>query len=54
MCPSTRGEKRPSPLLVWSGHESGGTVIEAMNRLYQTSQQRVFLGTGVVHRFYAD
>lgn len=38
------GGKGGQPASVWSGHESGGTVIEAMNRLYQTSQQRVFWG----------
>ncbi|RKN74945.1 Ger(x)C family spore germination protein [Paenibacillus ginsengarvi] len=38
------GGKAGEPASVWSGHESGGTVIEAMNRLYKTSQQRVFWG----------
>jgi len=29
---------------VWSGREEGITVIDAMNQLYRTSQQRVFWG----------
>ncbi|MBD2864579.1 hypothetical protein [Paenibacillus oceani] len=34
---------------VWSGKEEGITVVDAMNRLYKTSQQRV-LGTSIVDR----
>lgn len=36
--------KTNKPASIWSGHEKGSTVIEAMNRLYQTSQQRMFWG----------
>ncbi|WP_246131957.1 Ger(x)C family spore germination protein [Paenibacillus hemerocallicola] len=38
------GGKSGQPSSVWSGHEKGGTVIEAMTKLYQTSQQRMFWG----------
>lgn len=38
------GGKSGQPASVWSGREKGGTVIEAMTNLYQTSQQRMFWG----------
>ncbi|MDF2720135.1 MAG: Ger(x)C family spore germination protein [Paenibacillus sp.] len=38
------GGKTGQPASVWSGHEKGGTVIEAMTKLYKTSQQRMFWG----------
>lgn len=38
------GGKSGQPASVWSGHEKGGTIVEAMARLYQTSQQRMFWG----------
>ncbi|MEF3304050.1 Ger(x)C family spore germination protein [Paenibacillus sp. GYB003] len=38
------GGKTGQPASVWSGREKGGTIVEAMNRLLETSQQRVFWG----------
>jgi Ger(x)C family germination protein len=38
------GGKAGQPSSVWSGHEKGGTIVEAMTKLYQTSQQRMFWG----------
>lgn len=38
------GGRLNQPASVWSGHEKGETVVDAMTKLYQTSQQRMFWG----------
>ncbi|NQX66552.1 Ger(x)C family spore germination protein [Paenibacillus alba] len=38
------GSKSGQPPMIWVGHEEGDTVSEAFNRLYKTTQQRVFWG----------
>ncbi|NOV00377.1 Ger(x)C family spore germination protein [Paenibacillus planticolens] len=38
------GGKQGQPPQIWVGHEEGETVNEAFNRLYKTTQQRVFWG----------
>ncbi|GAA3407723.1 Ger(x)C family spore germination protein [Paenibacillus hodogayensis] len=36
--------KKTGPVSVWAGKSQGGTVVEAMNQLYATAQQRMFWG----------
>ncbi|MGO4272271.1 Ger(x)C family spore germination protein [Paenibacillus sp. TAF58] len=38
------GGKSGQPPMIWVGHEEGDTVNNAFNRLYRTTQQRVFWG----------
>ncbi|UKS25143.1 Ger(x)C family spore germination protein [Paenibacillus sp. HWE-109] len=38
------GGKSGQPPMIWVGREEGDTVSEAFNRLYKTTQQRVFWG----------